>query len=166
MSNKKQQKPTQKPMQNPNTGLTPIQEQAAVLMASGETLTAVADKLGINRCTLYKWLDNVAFQCYYNRQCQDVKAEVKNGILGLCGNAFDAVRNILANGNENTRLKAAIWIMEKAGQIEIGQTDVKAALKQKATHPIIDADFTKLDETEYKSLLAECGLTDDEQAEG
>lgn len=158
MSNKKQQKATV----NPQTGLTPIQEQAAVLMASGETLTAVADKLSINRCTLYKWFENVAFQCYYNRQCQDVKTEVKNGVLGLCADAVTTLRNLLNNGNETTQLKACMWIMERAGQIDIGETNVKRALKKEATHPIVDANFTKVDIREYKSLLADYGVTDNE----
>lgn len=158
MSNKNQQKATESPKLNPQTGLTPIQEQAAVLMASGETPTAVADKLGINRCTIYKWFDNVAFQCYYNRQCQDLKAEVENSVLGLCRSAFATLRELMSTGNESTRLKACIWIMERAGQIDVGETDVKKALRKKATHPIVDADFTKFDDSEYKNLLADFGI--------
>ena len=48
-SDKKQQKPTLSPL----TGLTPQQEQAAMMLASGENLTAVARQLNLNRSTLY-----------------------------------------------------------------------------------------------------------------
>ena len=37
---------------SPTTGLTPQQEQACILLASGENVTNVADKLSLNRGTL------------------------------------------------------------------------------------------------------------------
>lgn len=50
--------------------------------------------------------------------------------------------------------------MERAGQIDVGETDVKKALRKKATHPIVDADFTKFDDSEYKNLLADFGISE------
>lgn len=57
MSNRKQQNPTKaeaKREVSTITGLTPIQEQAAILLANGESVTAVANKLNINRMTIPK----------------------------------------------------------------------------------------------------------------
>lgn len=159
--NKKQQKTGV----NPQTGLTPTQEQGAVLMASGETVTAVADKLNVNRGTIYKWFANVAFQCFYNRQCQDVKDEVKNGVLGLCGDAVSTLRTLIRDGNESTRLKACIWILERASQTTTGETDIREALKAQATHQTDITqlwDAPKLDKKEYFSLLDDYGVSVDD----
>lgn len=48
MTDKNQQKPTERGNINPETGLTPQQEQAAMMLATGETITAVAIRA---RCT-------------------------------------------------------------------------------------------------------------------
>lgn len=44
MTDKSQQKPTEKGNISPETGLTPQQEQAAMMLATGETITVVAAK--------------------------------------------------------------------------------------------------------------------------
>lgn len=105
---RKQQKPTI----SPTTGLTPQQEQAAIMLASGENLTGVARQLNLNRSTLYEWQENTAFQCFYNQQCQEHQQAVKNALFGLHSTAIDTLTDLLNNGNENTRLKASMWLLE------------------------------------------------------
>lgn len=122
--NKNQQKPTT-PTRSTVTGLTPQQEQACIMLASGETLSAVARQLNLNRSTLYEWQGNTAFQCYYNKQCQEHRQEVKNALLGLHRGAIDTLTALLNNGSENTRLKAAIWLLERVASVEVGATDIK-----------------------------------------
>lgn len=62
------------------TGLTPQQEQAAILLASGEGVTEVADKLNVNRATIYLWQQKINFQCFYNQQCQIIQDNIRNGL--------------------------------------------------------------------------------------
>ena len=50
------------------TGLTPVQEQAAMLLASGESVTEVASKVNVNRATIYLWQQKINFQCFLNQQ--------------------------------------------------------------------------------------------------
>lgn len=147
---------------SPTTGLTPQQEQACILLASGENVTNVADKLSLNRGTLYKWQQNKAFECFYNKQCQEYKNEVKNGLLGLHQQAIATMRQLIATGNEATRLKAAIWVLEKVEAINIGETNIKQALKAQCTTTTDDwSDFTQFNEKEYKRQLKAYGLDDE-----
>ena len=146
---------------SPTTGLTPQQEQACILLASGENVTNVADKLSLNRGTLYKWQQNKAFECFYNKQCQEYKNEVKNGLLGLHQQAIATMRQLIATGNEATRLKAAIWVLEKVEAINIGETNIKQALKAQCTTTDDWSDFTQFNEKEYKRQLKAYGLDDE-----
>ena len=147
---------------SPATGLTPQQEQACILLASGESYTAVAQRLNINRGTLYKWQDLLPFQCFYNQQCSDYKAEVRNALLGLHAEAVDTVRELMNNGGEATRLKAAIWLLERVEAVEVGATDVRDVLKAQHTNStVLDMwESNQLDERAYKRALKEYGLSD------
>lgn len=154
----------QKPTISPLTGLTPQQEQAAIMLASGKNLTAVARQLNLNRSTLYDWQDNTAFQCFYNQQCQDHKEAVKNALFGLYGQAIDTLTNLLSNGNENTRLKASMWLLERVASVEVGDTRLRDVLKRKCTYDPSWNSFNTvaLNESEYKAELQRYGLKDDD----
>ena len=148
----------QKPTLSAITGLTPQQERACVLLASGESVTSVAEQLGVNRCTLYKWQENKAFQCYYNRHCQDYKNEVKNGIINLHQQAIRTIKELLSRGNEATRLKASIWILEKVEAVEVGDADIRQVLQKdctKAEPSCSDVVFEGLPEFDRKAYLQE-----------
>lgn len=152
----------QKATISPITGLTPQQEQACILLASGENVTDVADKLSLNRGTLYKWQQNKAFECYYNKQCQEYKDEVKNGLLGLHQQAVATIQRLITTGSEATRLKAATWVLEKVEAIEVGETSIRRALKGQCTTTNNDwGDFSTFDEKEYKRQLKALGLDDE-----
>lgn len=152
----------QKATISPITGLTPQQEQACILLASGENVTDVADKLSLNRGTLYKWQQNKAFECYYNKQCQEYKDEVKNGLLGLHKQAVAAIQRLITTGREATRLKAATWVLEKVEAIEVGETSIRRALKGQCITTNDDwGDLATFDEKEYKRQLKAFGLDDE-----
>lgn len=158
MSNRKQQKATEMadvPEVNTQTGLTPIQEQAAILLASGDSFTAVAEKVSVNRSTLYKWQMQITFQCFFNQQCNDYKNNLKNGLFGLANEALSAIRDCLHSDNEATRLKAAMWVTDKVELSEIGKSDVREAVKDKhITSSLNDwGDFSNFDEKGYKTEL-------------
>ena len=147
---------------SPTTGLTPQQEQACILLASGENVTTVADKLSLNRGTLYRWQQNKAFECFYNKQCQEYKEEVKNRLLGLHRQAMATMEQLIATGSEATRIKAAMWILGKVEAIEVGETSIRQALKAQCTTTDVDwGGFTSFDNTEYKRKLKAYGLDDE-----
>ena len=100
------------------------------------------------------------FQCFYNTQCNDYKAEVRNALLGLHSEAVDTVRELMQNGGEATRLKAAMWLLEKVEAVEVGATDVKEALKAQHTEPIFDIPTASLNEKTYRQALKDWGLSE------
>ena len=157
MANKIAQNPTEKTDVNSQTGLTPIQEQAAIMLASGKSMTEVAELLSVNRGTLYEWQKIVTFQCYFNQQSNEYKENLRNGLFGLIGEALTAISDCLHSDNETTRLKAAMWVIEKAKEQPTGNTDVKAALKEQCTHPV-GWDMEMFDEDEYRREIKRLGL--------
>lgn len=158
--NNKQQKSTV----SKETGLTPIQEQACMLLASGASITEVADKLSLNRGTIYKWQKQVPFMCYFNRQCTDNRGNLLTGLYGLTDEALKAIKDCLHSSNEATRLKAAIWLTEKICDMPIGQTDVVTALKKECTHnTLIDENWGNvLDKKEFAQKMSYWGIECDD----
>ena len=68
--------------------LTPQQEQVAVVMASGKTITDTASALQISRATIYRLMQNDMFMAYYNMLCSEAKMNGKNGLMALQGKAL------------------------------------------------------------------------------
>lgn len=153
------------------SGLTPIQEKAAIMLAGGDSITSVAEVLGVNRTTIYQWQQRVTFRCYLNIQRQEATTNLRNGLLALYNDALNVVKASLKSDNDNIRLKAAMLVIAKVEATPIGETDAKEVLKKAATHyessmwEKID-EMSKggdvLDEDLYKELLKEYGFSVDE----
>lgn len=142
-----------------DTGLTPQQEQACYLLATGSTIKAVAEQINVNRSTIYQWQNSLAFQCFYNKQTQEAKEAARNAIIGLHQQAVNVVMDMLSNGNEQSRLKAAFWILEQVNKQEVGCTDLREAIKQ-TSNKEIDFDFGfGFNEEMYKQDCKRLGIT-------
>ena len=145
------------------SGLTPLQEQAAVLLASGKSITAIAEELEINRSTIYEWQDILTFRCFYNKQCEIIRERIKACLFGVQDKAFDAIKDILEGDNPAIKLKAAIWLIERASATGIGETDPKSILKG-MVHPRGSfSGWNSYHEKEYLELLGKYHLNDDEK---
>lgn len=158
--NENRQKPTESTTES---GLTPIQEQAAILLASGENVTSVSEKLNLNRSTIYQWQQKITFKCFFNFQKQEAKDTLRNGLFGLYEEALKAVKSCLASENESIKLKTAMWIIGKVEECPIGGTNAREALKAEATRtesifPDWETEREVFDEKQYKKLLAANGL--------
>ena len=160
MTDKNQQKPTEKNNVNPQTGLTPLQEQVAMMLATGETISAVAVKLDINRCTIYEWQRLVTFQCFLNKQAKDYRDNLRNGLFGLANNALQVINNGLHSECETNRLKTAMWLIEKIKDLDTGQTDVRNVLKAECTHEMFGWDGGRFDKKAYNDALELYGLAE------
>ena len=149
----------QKTTPNEAYTLTPQQEQACLLLASGESYTTTAERLGINRGTLYKWLGIVEFKRYLDRQCALYQDEVKMALLSLHGEAVRALQELMQKGSEATRLKAATWLLDRvSGEGErCNVTAVRELFIKQCTYDW--GGSTKFfDEDGYKELLQQCGM--------
>lgn len=140
------------------TGLTPTQEQAATLLASGTSITEVADKLNVSRASLYIWQKQTTFQCYFNRCCNEARSTLMGGLYGLAQEALATIKDCLQSEDEKIKLKAAIWIADKIQSVEIREhTDIVAYLTDEATYAE-RYEEPYLHEEELKQKLEELGL--------
>ena len=144
------------------TGLTPQQEQAALLLASGESVTDVAAKINVNRATIYLWLQKVGFKCFYNQQCKIIQDNIRNGLFGLYEDALQAVRDTLKSDNEAARLKAAMYVMGKIELLDTSQQDPVEEIKKLCTSNAIPdwEDYTTFDSKKFDALMLENVLSE------
>ena len=160
--NKTGQNPTKLASVNPLTGLTPLQEQCASLLAAGERISVVAEKVQVSRTTIYQWKEVITFQCFMNQLRDEVKAHMNQTLLSLAEEALSAIRETLASDNPSLRLKAAIWLVERLSSVEVGQCNPFKALKEEATYPndLAGWDFSapEFHMEDYKRKLKELGL--------
>ena len=158
---KRQQNSTQSTLV---TGLTTQQEQAALLLASGESVTDVAEKVSVNRATIYLWQQKISFQCFYNQQCKMIQDNIRNGLCGLYAEALNAVQGCLQSPNEATRLKAAMYVIGKVEMIDASRQDPEAEIRKLCTSMESPFDWDEmephevLDEAKYKELMKDNGL--------
>ena len=149
------------------SGLSPIQEKAAIMLANGDSVTLVAESLNVNRTTIYQWQQKVTFQCFFNIQKKEATQNLWNGLTALYQDALQAVKDVLRSDNDAMKLKAAMLIIAKVESSPVGATDAKAVLRKQATEikdPLNNDELFKpiqiLDNSQYQQLLAENGLED------
>lgn len=159
MNHNKQQKATE--TANQETGLTPLQEQTAIMLASGERITAVAEQLNLNRSTIYKWQRLVTFKCFFNRQCKDYRDTLITGLFGLSQEALQTIKESLHSDNEAVRLKTAMWLADKINNITIGDFDVHKAIKEECTQNQWEWADNIFGQSDYEARLKELNLSDD-----
>ena len=112
-------KTEKKEIENIDTGLTSIQEQCAALLASGRSVTEVAETLGVSRGSIYRWRGSSEFFQYERQLKEDLKMQVENKIAALHSQAFQSIKECLISANDAVRLKAAVWIIERISQQDI-----------------------------------------------
>jgi len=101
----------------------------------------------------------LTFQCFFNRQKQDIREGLRSGIFMLGDMALNTLKDCLQSENEQVRLKASLAILEKIENAMIGDCDARAVLKEKATYnDDINWGGDYLHEEEYQRLLNENGL--------
>lgn len=142
-----------------DTGLTPIQEQAATMLASGVSVTDVAEKLNVSRAAIYLWQKQTTYKVYFNKLCSNSRNTLIVGLYCLADEALRTIRESLRSENEKVRLKAAMWVTDKLQNIEIGETDVITAIRKECTYNDNWYDHEPtFHEQEYKYRLKELGL--------
>lgn len=156
---KNQQNPTNPiNLMDAQSGLTTKQIEAATLIVAGETITSIADKLNINRSTIYEWLEKVTFQCYINRLLKDIVCKLNNELYSIGVDAIKALKETLQSNNDVIKLKAAQFIIESLTNKEIKESDPKKVFKAQCT-TIPGVQWGEVfNEGQYENLLKENGL--------
>lgn len=143
------------------TGLTPTQERACSLLASGAKTAEVAQKLDVPEQTIYLWQKQTTFVCYYNKQRSVIKNAAVQSLFGLMDEAVTAIRESLNSTNESVRLKAASYIIDKLQNVEVGKTDIVEAVRAEATYSDTEGwgiAENVFHEREYRDRLKELGV--------
>ena len=120
------------------TGLDPQQERAAYMLATGAGVQKVADELDVHRSTLWEWRQQATFEAFYNRLLSEIRADVKEGLIGLYQEAIDTVRQCLNSDDERIALKAASRVIERVEALEPGRTDPHAILRNRHTSTLTE----------------------------
>jgi transposase-like protein len=120
------------------SALDPQQERAAYMLATGAGVQEVADELDVHRSTLWDWRQQATFQAFYNRLLSEIRADVKEGLVGLYEEAVDTVRECLNSEDERVALKAASQVIERVEALEPGSTDPHAILRQRHTSTLAE----------------------------
>ena len=122
------QKPT-----NPDTPdwtLTPQQETAVDLLASGKTVTDTARAIDVTRQTVSEWLNHhPGFQATLNRRRQELWVGITDALRNLLPQAVEVLKSELESA---TPLPAAIHVIKACGlygsiPVPQGPTEVEDA---------------------------------------
>lgn len=89
-------------------------EQAAALLATGASLTAVARRCGVPRRTLYDWRQDAAFGDLVQRAARNITRE-------LVGVAVARLRRILEKGDDAHAVKVCDMLFRLAGWFDEGR---------------------------------------------
>lgn len=149
---------------HPDTGLTALQEKCCLLLAAGIRITDAAQQVGASRGTLYRWLQQPAFQCYLNLAKRDVQQFVEGSLLNLHQKALEGIEASLDSQRDDLRLKASTWVLEKIQQMPVGACDIRKVLLEEAKQKPISAaiwdGFGREREIEryYQQALNDAGL--------
>lgn len=76
---------------------------AELLLRSGQPMTEIANQLGVNRATLYKWLQDPTWQAYYKQLLLDVEVARVNRMLPVSMAAMDLAQAALNQATEQIR---------------------------------------------------------------
>jgi hypothetical protein len=116
--------------------LTPAQQNALDLLASGKTDKEVSQALNLSRGQIEKWRQfDPIFQAALNRQRSELWAVSQDRLRSLIPKALDALVEVMEDKDNPNRLKAASTILRLAqlppGSGGIGATDPEDIVRRR-----------------------------------
>jgi len=106
--------------------LTPKQDKAVFLLASGKVVAEVAEQLEVDRTTLWVWRQQPAFEAILNQTREETKQAMQDGLRSLHQQALQTLRQSLDSGNEVVALKAALAVLDRMDKASIGPVEAEA----------------------------------------
>lgn len=118
-------------MQEIDAKLTPKQERAIAVLLTQPTIEAAADVLGVNPATIYRWLQEPAFEAAYRAARREAVGQAITRLQQISGAAVAVLANVMANAKTppSTRVAAAVKVIEmaiKAVELEDLQARIEA----------------------------------------
>ena len=98
-------------------GLTSLQEKAAHLIAIGTKVQDVAEKVGVDRVTIWNWKKGSHFLAFLNCLRNEYRESSQSKILALHDQAKETLTRCLNSENETVALKAALAVLDRVENI-------------------------------------------------
>lgn len=95
-----------------DSGLTVTQERVAMGLAMGKPVAEISREVDVPSSTIYMWRQQAAFSTYYKRLQREVVREIRGQLAELRDTALDTLKEMLDGAGEQTRLKAACYILD------------------------------------------------------
>lgn len=134
--------------------LTPVQMQAVGLLAFGESITSVAEKLNVSRQTVSTWLnkDTSFHEALWFRQSELWNSELRR-VRAMTSKALDVLFEALESDDYKIRLAAAKTLVSTLGL---------PALVAESFKPLRKEFWRTLSETEKKDRARLYGMEENE----
>ena len=99
-----------------------IQKQRALqLLLEGKSASQVAEMIGVDRTTIYRWLKEPSFIAERNRQANELRDAAQSRLHALVGKSIDVVERQVEAGN----LKAALAVLKSTGMMALEKPDTE-----------------------------------------
>lgn len=95
-----------------STALSERQQLAIPYLTASSTFTEAAEKLGVSRRTIHRWLTEPAFRKAYERQREETAALASSEIRALMLKAAVALSQNLESDDPNVRARASRDVMD------------------------------------------------------
>ena len=124
--------------------LTNKQLDCIELLMDGLNKTAIADKIGISRKTIYKWIENEEFKLELDRRKQKICNDALSDLKGSTKDLLKAVEKLAYTAeNEGIRLQALNSLLDRTLGKATAKQEIELSSNKEAEN--IDLD-TLLDE--------------------
>jgi len=142
--------------------LTSTQEKFVGFLLSGENLSVIAEKLEVDRSTLYAWLELETVEARHNELLTELKIDIASGLNNLYSKAIETLEKCLKSENEQVSLKTALYLLEKVNDLRPGHSDprkiIKANTPCKELNLFFDQESDLAEKEFYKKRMAELNL--------
>jgi len=109
--------------------LTPAQQRAVLLLAAGRRVCEVAEAVGVDRTTLWRWREIPAFQAAEGRARAEAWDAGINRLRELLLDAVEVLARRLADGDPNVAIFVVRTVasLKPNGPVSEGEAERKAA---------------------------------------
>jgi HEAT repeat protein len=118
--------------------LTARQQRAAILLASGYSISSVVQELEMHRSTLADWQRLPEFEALLNQLLEEGRAAAHAKIGTLSEKAVNVLEKLLDRANERIRLATASDILRHLSGVQIGPARVGAIKSQRRLEQLGD----------------------------
>jgi hypothetical protein len=99
--------------------LTVKQEQAALMLAAGSTVTDAAAAVGMNRATVSQWQNIAEFEALVNVERQAARASAHGRLISLTQKAVASLEALLDSKNERIVLSAVALVLAPKSRLDV-----------------------------------------------